>query len=284
MNDAVLAELERIARSGGEEAAYTALRRLSLEEVGTLFLDVPSRCPALTELMPRMPSDEIQRRWNGNSGPVLLAQGVSFVATVADAFESLTGRPLAGARVLDYGCGWGRLIRLMYKFTGPDRIYGCDAWGTSLDFCRDHGIRAHLAACDEIPADVPFRGTTFDLIYAFSVFTHLSERTAKAVMAVLRRCVEPDGLLAITIRPVEYWDARVAPEGVVDAARMRTEHAARGFAFTPLDRAPFDGELTYGDTSMSLEYIRTSWPGWAVVAAQLDAADPNQQIVFLRPA
>jgi SAM-dependent methyltransferase len=283
MNDAAMAELEVIARSGGEEAAYAALRRLSVEDVGTLLLDVPARFPSLAALLPRMPADEIQNRWNGNSGATLLVQSISFVTAIAQAFEALTGRPLEGARILDYGCGWGRLIRLMYKFSGPDRIWGCDPWGTSLDFCRDHAVRAHLGPCDDIPAEVPFRDVTFDLIYAFSVFTHLSERTAKAVMAVLRRCVAPGGVLAVTIRPLEYWDARGAADGV-DIARLKREHAAHGFAFTPAERPPIDGELTYGDTSISVEYVRTGWPGWTVARAQPDAADPNQQIVFLRPA
>src|SRR4029077_744564 len=54
-----------------------------------------------------------------------------------------------------------------------------------------------------------------DLIYAFSVFTHLSERAAIMALTTLRRYVARGGLFVITIRPKEYWDQldRVARAG-----------------------------------------------------------------------
>lgn len=278
-----LARLERIAREGNTQHVYEALRQLSLRETGELLLDVPASCAALRGMLPAMPSAEVQINWTGTSGAPLLDQSLAFVGAVSTAFESHTGRSLSGARILDYGCGWGRLIRLMYKFSPPERIYGCDAWETSLALCRGSGIRAHLATCEEVPTSVPFPGVSFDLIYAFSVFTHLSERTSKAVVATLRRCIEPDGLLVVTIRPPEYWDVHSPQQNAVDVPRMKKEHAARGFAFTPHIRAPVDGEVTFGDTSMSLDYIGRNWKDWSVLGSRVDRADPLQTLVFLAP-
>ena len=31
-------------------------------------------------------------------------------------YAAITGKKLENASVLDYGCGWGRLIRVLYKF------------------------------------------------------------------------------------------------------------------------------------------------------------------------
>jgi glycosyltransferase involved in cell wall biosynthesis/trans-aconitate methyltransferase len=279
----VLARLERVAREEPPEKVFAALRALSLREVGELLLDVPESCPALRAVLPTMPGDDVQRGWTGNSGAALLEQSLSFVEEVSAGFESLTGRPLEGARILDYGCGWGRLIRLMYKFSGPETIYGCDAWETSLDLSRSHAIRAQLALCDEVPTAAPFPGVTFDLIYAFSVLTHLSERTARAVMDALRSSIAPDGVCVVTIRPPEYWDAAAHSENPPDVARMKRDHATRGFAFTPHQRAAVDGEISYGDASISLEYIARSWSGWSIAADRLKSVDPLQHLVFLRP-
>jgi len=283
MNEEALARLEWIARERDEERVYEALRSFSVRDVGELLLRVPDNCPALRTALPTMPSDRVQINWNGNSGAALLEQSLSFIGTVATVFASYTRRPLDGARILDYGCGWGRLIRLMYKFSGPDHIYGCDAWASSLDLCKEHRIRTHLAVCAEVPAEMPFPGVKFDLIYAYSVLTHLSERTARAVMGTFRRSIEPGGLCVITVRPPEYWDAHPR-KSAVDVERIKREHAARGFAFTPhYKRAPVDGEITYGDASISIEYIEQSWPGWSIASSHPDSADPLQRLVFLRP-
>lgn len=283
-NPQVLDRLERIAREEGTDRVFEALRGPSLREVGELLLHVPDRCAALRSVLPSMPSDHVQIGWTGNSGAALLEQSLSFVGAVSDAFAARTGRPLEGARILDYGCGWGRLIRLMYRFSGPDRLYGCDAWESSLALCKEHRLRAHLALCEEVPQHVPFPGVKFDLIYAFSVLTHLSERTARAVMGTLRRSIDPGGLCVVTIRPPEYWDAHPQGQSAVDVERMKREHASRGFAFTPHQRAPVGGEVTYGDASISLEYIERSWPGWSIAGAEPDAADRLQRVVFLRSA
>lgn len=111
--------------------------------------------------------------------------------------------------MLDYGCGWGRLIRLLYKYTPPARIYGVDPWDKSIDICKESGIRADLAVSDYLPKTLPFEGKKFDLIYAFSVFTHLSERAATMALAACRERIKNDGMMVITARPLSYWDYHV---------------------------------------------------------------------------
>jgi hypothetical protein len=172
----------------------------------------------------------------------------------------------------------------MYKFTGPERLYGCDAWESSLALCRECRVRAELALCAEIPCEPPFPGVKVDLAYAYSLLTHVSERTGRAIMAALRRNLDRDGLCVVTVRPVEYWDVHPQSQNRVDVALMKRAHAERGFAFTPHQREAIDGEITYGDASISLEYIARSWEDWRVVGSELDAADRLQRLVFLRPA
>jgi len=233
-----------------------------------------------------MPSVEVQTGWTGNSGTALLQQSLGFIGAVSDYYETSVGRSLQGATILDYGCGWGRLIRLLYKFTTPNNIYGCDAWEKSLQHCKDAGVKANLMICDEIPQKLPFEDIKFDLAIAFSVFTHLSERTGLAVIAALRDRIAPDGLLAVTVRPLNYWALQrgIASQSHIDIDQMESDHRTRGFAFTPHLRAPIDGELTYGDTSMTIDYIREHWKGWEFVDTRSVARDENQAIVFLRPA
>lgn len=58
---------------------------------------------------------------------------------------------------------------------------------------------------DALPSRLPFNWQQFDLIIAFSVFTYLSERATVAALNLLNGALTDTGILAIIIRPVEYW-------------------------------------------------------------------------------
>jgi hypothetical protein len=64
---------------------------------------------------------------------------------------------------------------------------------------------------------------------------------------------------------------------------MNNEHDDRGFAFTPHNRPPIDGDITYGDTSMSVGYIESNFPQWQIEAVECNQIDSLQILVFLRP-
>src|SRR2546427_3224486 len=117
--------------------------------------------------------------------------------------------------------------------------------------------KAHFSVSEEVPTALPFDGP-FDLICAFSVFTHLSEKTTRAAFNTGRRYIADDGVLLITIRPKQYW--QVHSEAVAD--RMIAEHDQKGFAFLPSNRPRIDGDVTYGDTSMSIPYLAANFPCW----------------------
>ena len=186
--NAILAEAEAIAKRGDFNNTLTVLQRLSLSEFGwLLFMAPPPQYKSTMVLLPSMASKEVQLRWTGAHGAPLLQQSLLFVKSVEAAFLRLKGRSLCNATMLDFGCGWGRLIRLMLWFSHPDKIFGIDAWERSLQVCADHRVPGSFAQCDQVIEDLPFEGLQFDLIYAFSVFTHLSEQAMMAAQSAIRR-------------------------------------------------------------------------------------------------
>ena len=129
-------------------------------------------------------------------------------------------------------------------------------------------MKAHLALSEEVLTTLPF-DREFDLIYAFSVFTHLSEKTAHAALNTLRRYIAGDGVLVITIRPKQYWHAH----GHTVAEQMMAKHDHSGLAFLPHNRMPIDGDITFGDTSMSVEYIKTNFSPWRLLSQTCNTID-----------
>jgi SAM-dependent methyltransferase len=227
-----------------------------------------------------MASIEDQDCWTGFHGEALLKQTVPFVRGLANAYADKCGR-IAEARVLDFGCGYGRHLRLMSYFVDPERLYGCDPWPPSLETCRRDRMFGHLAPSDSLPKALPFPGQ-FDLIYAFSVFTHLSPRATRQNLKALRNALRPGGLLALTVFPIEYWvdDAVAQP----DKMRMREEHRRSGFAFLPLegDAALTVGdEPTFGRTTMTVAYLLGTCPQFRLVGLDRALEDPYQSVVYL---
>jgi SAM-dependent methyltransferase len=95
--------------------------------------------------------------------------------------------------VLDFGCGCGRIARAWAGLSGP-ALHGCDYNPKLVAWCR-----ANLPFMEfrenELEPPSPYPGGSFDLVYAISILTHLTEPVAKRWMAEWARILRPGGLL-----------------------------------------------------------------------------------------
>ena len=275
-----------VAQQGGDP--LVPLRGLPLALFARVMVQPQAECPALAPYLPSNPEAHVQRRYNGRSGLELLPSSVGFVNSVCAAYVRHAGAPLpARARILDHGCGWGRLIRTWYWRVAPDQVHGLDPCEEALELCRSHGLGSWFGRCDEIPTALPLPLAYFHLVYAFSVFTHLGPAASQAVMASLLRHVRPDGMVAITIRPIEFWEHSVRQGRITaDVGRQMTaRHRETGVAFLPARGgwARVAGEVQFGDATMGLEYLANAWRGWRVVGTDMVLGEPLQVHVFLVP-
>lgn len=282
----IIEKAEALAKGGASlNDVLTALRELCLDDLGELLMHMPDTAlPSLSAILPAMASAEVQNNWTGTNGYQLLGQTINFTRSVAYQYQAVTGRTLDSAKIMDFGCGYGRIARLMYRYTDPERVFCVDPLDASLDICRDTRIPSPLFKSDFLLRDLPFADKDFDLIYAFSVFTHLSEKTTRLALETLHRHIAPNGVLVITIRPEEYW--QFTPEKVSDdkRAEMIASHRAKGFAFSPHNRELIEGEVTYGDTSITLDWLAREFPQWKLKSYDRSLADPYQILLFLQPA
>ena len=101
--------------------------------------------------------------------------------------------------------------------------------------------------------------------------------TAKS-LATLRRHIRPNGVLALTLRPAEFWPMSGLPE----AGALLETHRTEGAAYRSLGIVSPEGEEVFGDASVTIPHLASLAPDWEVVAADR-GMDPLETIVFLTP-
>lgn len=133
---------------------------------------------------------------------VFLESGRRHAQLIRDCLnEAGTSLEHVGA-LLDWGCGCGRVLR-HWAGQPSARIYGCDIDPRMIDWCKENLPFADVSVT-ELSPPLPYESETFDLMYAFSVFTHLSEVLQHAWMRECFRVLDAGGHLLISTLGEHY--------------------------------------------------------------------------------
>jgi SAM-dependent methyltransferase len=168
-----------------------------------------------------------------------------FAGAVDQAVEFLGGDgiPVAGAKVLDLGCGDGIISLGLLRRGGAAQVTGIDLVDVDLPFLQrmaaEHGeppLREDepLRFLRSEPDMVPLPDGSVDLVTAWSVFEHVREPAA--LLADIKRVLRPGGVLFIQVWPLYHsehgshlwpWFDKPFQHHVLDDAAMRAHLEGR---------------------------------------------------------
>jgi 2-polyprenyl-3-methyl-5-hydroxy-6-metoxy-1,4-benzoquinol methylase len=104
----------------------------------------------------------------------------------------------AELKILDAGCGTGRLCQLLQKFGQVD---GCDISATALELCRERGLdglfRADLNS-------VELGNSRYDVITSIDVLYHLAIEDDSRVVQKFHDALRPGGVLILNLVAHEF--------------------------------------------------------------------------------
>lgn len=210
------------------------------------------------------------------------------------------GSPLKpGQAILDFGCASGRVLRHFDAQFPPDHDGGAlDLWG--VDICHSHirWMLEHLSTsirCFQSHAipTLPIPDASIDLVYAFSVFSHIDEFEL-AWLCELRRVLKPGGIAYLTTHTDHTWSQLAhrtdwpLHKGMLRMAPHVTEHEISEAAFTqplPEKRTVFRpaGITVYGKNVFhTTDYLHSVWGRFFTIEDIIREGAYYQDVVLLR--
>jgi SAM-dependent methyltransferase len=233
-------------------------------------------------LLPGFPEDAVQVRFTGSAGELMLWQAYDAYRLLR-ALTDRHGRGVSACQaILDFGCGWGRIIRFFLKDLDATRLWGVDVNPDVVEICRRND---RWSGFEVVTPSGPtaFPDGMFDLVYSFSVFSHFSEAMHFRWLEEIRRILRPGGLFLATTRPRDFIEQSVLdrirrplshyPEAIAglfaDTRRWLAAYDDGQYCYEPLAGTP-----DWGETCIPGPYVRKHWTKYFTILDFVD--DPRR--------
>ena len=186
-------------------------------------------------------------------------------------------------RMLDFGAATGRVSRHFLAQEKMDKVYACDLNLGNVRWCQRHFPPEYVIFLNSVLPTLPFPDGFFDLVLAFSVFTHIDEYEDTWLLE-LSRILRPGGFAYITIHDEHTWGKM--PPYLQDILRASPESAGMDLqSAMPFDRQIFTFDAGSGyvcNVIHKLAYIERFWGRYFEIEEIQPFGHFMQTVVLLR--
>ncbi|MEG4400396.1 methyltransferase domain-containing protein [Microcoleus sp. N9_A2] len=248
--------------------------------------------------LPGFPPDDIQRNIVGSSGKQALGEGFNFYSEIKRYAANL-GVPLTrDSHILDFGCGWAQMMRFFLKDVVADNLYGIDVDPAMIDICVNTVRQGNYSVVKPEPP-TQFSNNSFDVVYAYSVFSHLSEPVHIKWVEEFSRILKPGGILIVTTqarRFIEFcrslrgqnhefaWYNALA-NSFLDTEAAFADYDNGKFLYSPTGGGPTRPASFYGEAVVSPGYVKREWTKYLTFCDFVDDPTllPQAVIIMQKP-
>jgi len=273
--------------SGGGSQIATRINTLPYSELSDdrwleLNLDPDQSPPNGCDFrIPSLPPDAVQERFTGQFGRPNLQQAFEFYRLVRDRF--LSGQ---GFQVMDFGAGWGRIARFFLKEVDRHNLVTVDAQVDAVEWQKELGLPCRIILTDPLPPIPGIPAEEFNVIYSYSVFSHLTESHFKRWIQYLIDILAEDGTLVFTTFGQRYLSRierdRDRPEVFGDYAKIREQLDGDDFLWfrSRGDDADLSGSF-YGEAFVTRKFVEKAFPNCELIYFE-DLPEFAQTVIALK--
>jgi SAM-dependent methyltransferase len=131
------------------------------------------------------------------------SQTTHMLSYLYDALRPLRGQALH--RLLDIGCGFGGLTRLIADHLGIEEAHGIDVDALALEEARGKDVTTHCLDIRE--GQLPFGDSSFDIVTSFGVLDYLPD--FDPLLSEIHRVIRKGGYALISLPNLAGWQNRL---------------------------------------------------------------------------
>ncbi len=200
--------------------------------------------PASAELQvdPRIsPSDGM---FEGNERHYF-SVGRSALLNIKRALDAAGDDPPQPARILDFPCGHGRVLRYLRAAFPQAEITACDLSRDGVDFCASI-FGAIPVYSDVDPARIKLPRNAFDLIWVGSLFTHFDASEWKSFLGLFRDLLNSNGVVVFSTQGRYAHSQLVTNVSLYDLGLTRRGRLLEDFESSGFGYVDYAGSPSYG--------------------------------------
>jgi SAM-dependent methyltransferase len=158
--------------------------------------------------IPLPPPKHLQVRVTGGYSPNFIESGFTSIYPCLSRAVQRAGKELTDfSKILDFGCGCGRVIRALSTLLPEAKLFGIDIDDEAILWLQQNYSKfGQFAVAPHLPPTA-FQANMFDLVFGISVFTHLPEDMQFLWLAELARITKPGGYVILSTHGEGYYYA-----------------------------------------------------------------------------
>lgn len=187
-------------------------------------------------------------------------------------------------KYFDFGCASGRVLRHFLCQSDTSEIWGSDINSNHINWINQHLPKIKAIFNHTLPS-LPIEDNYFDVVSAFSVFTHI-DTFEIAWLSELRRILKPGGIAYITYHDETNWELVKSQRDRVfntlsqanpDIEKLLDNNLPAGRTVFRHSDGPYRS-LTYH----SIDYIKNVWSRFFTIVEILPKFHAKQSVIILK--